>query len=206
LSRRGKVIRLAGLVVAAIAALVAFASLRVIVDSHSEYTEAARLEEQGEYAQAVTYYRRSLRWYAPGNPYSRAAGEALIALAHSAESRGDPGLARDAYQALRAGIMAARGITTPYPDLLRRGADRLEALAAGDAGHRDITDLMPPGTPQPWAALLALAGYLIWVGSALGFTQRALDREDRLIRSRAIRWVASFLVGLAMFTVGLLVA
>ena len=211
MSRRGKVIRLAGLVVAAIAALVAFASLRVIVDSHSEYTEAARLEEQGEYAQAVTHYRRSLRWYAPGNPYSRAAGEALIALARGAESRGDPGLARDAYQALRAGIMAARGITTPYPDLLRRGADRLEALAAGDAGHgnaghRNVPDPMPPGTPQPWAALLALAGYFIWIGSAFGFTQRALDREDRLIRSRAIRWVASFLVGIALFTVGLLVA
>lgn len=188
------------------AAFVAFASLRVVVDSHAEYTEAVRLEEQGEYADAVTHYRRSLRWYAPGNPYSRAAGEALLALARAAESRGDAELARDAYRALRAGIMATRGLNTPYPDLLRRGAERLEVLGGATARAGDDPARVPRPSPQPWAALLGLAGYLGWVGSALGFTQRALDREDRLIRPRAIRWGMGFLVGFTFFIIGLLLA
>ncbi len=54
--------------------------------------------------------------------------------------------------------------------------------------------------------LLALTGYALWVGSVLGFTQRAFDREDRLIRSRALRWLAGFVIGFALFVAGLLFA
>lgn len=206
MSRGGKAIRGAGLGVAAVAALVALASVRVVIDSHHELVEAMQLDEAGEYQAAVTGYRRALRWYAPGNPYSRAAGEALLRLAREAESRGDTELALSAYRELRAGIMATRGVTTPYSDLLERGGDRLEVLGSNGGELGRSASRSPSPTPKPWLALLALTGYALWVGSVLGFTQRAFDREDRLIRSRALRWLAGFVIGFALFVAGLLFA
>jgi len=50
---------------------------------------------------------------------------------------------------------------------------------------------------------LALAGLVLWVGSAIGFCSKGLDVKLRLRRPHAIIAGVTFIVGLAMFLAGL---
>jgi hypothetical protein len=51
--------------------------------------------------------------------------------------------------------------------------------------------------------LLALAGLVLWVGSAVGFCSKCLDVKLHLRRPHAIIAGVTFIVGLAMFLAGL---
>lgn len=62
-----------------------------------------------------------------------------------------------------------------------------------------------PGPALPYA-LLALAGLALWLGAAVGFIRRGLDRGLRLRRGPAIAAGVLFAVGFALFLAGLRLA
>jgi hypothetical protein len=54
--------------------------------------------------------------------------------------------------------------------------------------------------------VLVLLGFGLWLFGAFGFSQRAIDEDDRLVRPAALRWGALIAVGYGLFVLGLSLA
>lgn len=193
--------------------------LRVVHDSRSELREGERLRKAGHVETAVAHYRRAARAYVPGNPFDEAALEALARMADEAEGRGDTQLALRAYRSIRAGILATRSFYTPHAARLRAANARIADLTASlppppmDADktrqqlRKEHLELLQhfDGPRVAWA-LVSLAGFVMWVGGAFGFSVRGFDERNGLIRRPACRWGTLVVVGLGLFVLGLALA
>jgi hypothetical protein len=120
---------------------------------------------------------------------------------------------------MRAAILGTRSFYTPsaerLPDVDRRLAGiyaRSEdpavapgaSLATREAWHLDKLS-RPPGPHTGWT-LAALLGLALWLGAALAFFTRGLDRALRVQPAPALLSAVAFLAGISLFVVGLRLA
>lgn len=206
---------------------------RVVVSSRAAFLEGRATERtalsqvdpdsraQG-LGEAIVHYRRAARWYAPGNSYATSALGRLEAIGRLAEQAGDATTALEAYRAMRRAILGARSVYTPHKDRLDRANGRIAILSARQAETTEgkILDAETIARMEAWHrkklgqdtapavgwVLLALAGFLGWVGACVGFILGAVTRDDRLLGRRAILWGAGILAGLVAWLLGLTMA
>ncbi len=196
--------------------LLALLVVRVLVGAHGELTRADALRADDDLDAAIVHYRRAAKWYAPGNPWSTEALEALRQLAATAEADGETERALAAWRGVRGAILATRSFYVPHP----------ERLAEADAHLADLMASLPPppidadksrdqlraehlallrDVPRPhvgWT-LLALIGFSTWVSAAFLFASRAFDAHDRFVPAPAKRFAALFVLGAIAFSLGL---
>jgi hypothetical protein len=77
---------------------------RVFYGSMKDYETGETLLKQSEIIRAITYFDRSLHWYAPVNPYLEKAATRLWEIGEQAEKAGDKRLALIAYESIRNGF------------------------------------------------------------------------------------------------------
>jgi hypothetical protein len=182
---------------------------RAVWQGRSALDDGDRALEAGDAEEAIRGWRRAARWYLPLAPHVTDAYERLEDLAGLAEARGDLATAIAAWQGVRGSILATRSFYTPHSERL-------------DPANRHIADLMarvdreppPDMTPETLEAwhyellsrdespsvgwtLLALLGFLVWIGGGLLFAVRGVSAEDRLVRRPAI--TAGLMVALGLF-------
>lgn len=206
-----------GGVLVALAVVVA----RVVVDGRAELAAGAAAEGRGAdgQAEAIRHYLGAVRSYVPGSPHVGRALDRLEAIADVAEAGGDDALARQALEAVRAGLLGTRSFYTAFEQRLARADGRLAALyartedprvdpgatAAARAAWHAARLAQRPG-PALVYVVVALAGLGLWLGAALGFVSRGLDAGLRLRPGPAIASGVIFVVGFALFLAGLRLA
>jgi hypothetical protein len=208
-----------GWAAAATGVVVAVITVRVVVSSAGELSEAERYRNRGELDAAIVHYRRAARWYAPGNPYCVDALVGLAEIGQEAEQAGEIERALSAFRGIRAAIMSTRSFYTPHGDRLDAANERIADLMASmppppiDAGksreqlrREHLALLTSTHGPHLLWTLVLLLGFFFWVGGAFTFAFRAIDSSDRLIGPEARRWGALVVVGFAMFVLGMLKA
>lgn len=153
---------------------------RAFYGSMNSFEQAEALLSKGEYVRAISYYDRSLHWYAPFNPFVDKSAEMLWKISEQAQKDGDIRLAMIAVKTLRRGFVAARSFYVPGKVWVERCDDRVQALLMlqqhgdGDAPGKEMADssvLESPEAKGPdvlWSLVL-LAGFLGWIGSAMAF-------------------------------------
>jgi hypothetical protein len=207
---RGRVWLLVGLLAAAGVAA------RVLVASQVAWQSGVAALGRADEAAAVRDFQQAVRLYVPASPFvARAVGQ-LRALAESAAAADDRPAEQRALQALRAGLLGARSIYTPFPDQLDWANQRLAALYVGaeerawpdPAGGGDRAALATAWhtqrlarRPSPGAVPtgLFLAGFALWLVAAVLFTQRGIDRTLTLRRKWALGCAVGFVLGLTLF-------
>ena len=215
-------LRRRGATIAALLAVVlGLLTLRVVLSSRQALHEAVSLHAAGDVDEAIVHYRRAARWYAPGNPYSSEAIAHLEGIALQAEREAKRERALRAWRAIRAALLSARSFYTPHSDLLRRADARIAhhmtsastfdprapAVAKEASRENQLESLRNAATRRSvgWP-LVALIGFVTWVGGAIGFSIRAIDEDERLILPQARRWASLVLGGLSLFALGLWLA
>lgn len=199
------------------AAALAVVAGRVLHDSWSALTAGEDAERRGDRTEAVRSYLQAVRMYVPGSPFVARALDRLTAMAGAAESRSDEVAARHALEAIRAGLLGARSFYTPHARRLPAVEERLallyaraEAAEAGGrresqatriAWHRAKLAARPGPATAP--ALIAVLGLAVWLGAAVTFLRKGVDRALRLRTPWAVASGVGFLVGFLMFVVGL---
>jgi hypothetical protein len=189
---------------------------RVLRDSQAALLAGAAAEASGDSARAAREYLHAIRMYVPGSPFVRKAVERLEVMAAAAAQAGEAAVERAAREALRSGLLGARSVYTPFAERLatsdRRLAElyaRLEdpAVAPGAspeqrrAWHLERL-LARPGPSLP-ATFAALGGLALWLGAAIVFIRKGLDRGLRLQRDWAIGCGVAFFLGFTLFLLGL---
>ena len=200
-------------------------TLRVLWSSHGEWREAERCLTENEPSPAmaamaamaaIDHFGRAARLYAPGSPWTERSLYRLEEMALGAEAHTDDALALMAWRELRSSVLATRSFYTPHPAALERANQHIARLMA-----RTESPSVSPGanlaTRERWHAarlgqddapsvlwsLLALLGLVGWIGAAIGFLVRGIDKEARLRREAAIGWGLGIVAGLALFLVAL---
>jgi hypothetical protein len=210
--------------------------VRVLVDSRAalragEVALAGVVDAEGgglapDRAEAIRQFHHAVRMYVPGSPYVARAVEHLRRLAAGARAGSDGAddgaavaIERQALEALRSGLLGARSLYTPYAADVAAADERLAAIyaaledpavAAGAtpaerlAFHRERLQRRPGAGPG--ASLLALLGFGVWVGAAVTFLRRGIDRTLALRRGWALWCGIAFVIGLTLFFAGLRLA
>jgi hypothetical protein len=207
------------LVVVGVALALVVVAARLLYDARSALHAGEISESRGDRVEAIRHYQDAARLYLPASPYVRDALDRLEALATAAAQAGDGLSVRAALEAERAAILATRSLYIPsgsrLPDIDRRLARLLAAaedrsvapevsFEARAAWHLERLARRPGPALTP--VLLTLAGLVLWVGGAVGFCSRGLDAKLRLRRAHAMIAGVTFIVGLAIFLVGLRLA
>ena len=209
----------AALAAAALAVALGVVAARLLADSSAALDAAARAAAGGDPEGEVRELFAAARAYLPGSPFVPRALDRLDAVADAALRDGRTEIARRALEAERAAILGARWLVTPHADRLAHADARLAALYARiedpavdpgasqeqrTAWHAERLARRPG--PHTGFAVLALGGFLLWLGAAVGFFTRGLDAGLRLRRGPAIAAGLAFAVGMSLFLVGLRLA
>jgi tetratricopeptide (TPR) repeat protein len=214
----GKVPRALVVVGASLCVLLLVMSLRAVLEARAEAEKASAALEVGDVELAIVRLRASARWDAPFNVYAERSLLRLERLAEQAEQAGEYERALSAYRSVHAAIQATRSFYTSHTDVLARADQRIAALmarepAANIEGSRSVSErradylaLLQAHDPEPLGVLLAFAGFVTWVGSAVVFVSWGVDQEGRILRGVARRSVLFLLLGWIAFAVGLRIA
>lgn len=184
---------------------------RVYLDGRKAYYQAEELARAGRVDEAIGFYDRALHMYWPGSPHTAAAARALTQIASEREAGGDREGAVHAWRVLRSGLYASRGLYQPYPQTIEQSElhiASLVALQAGDDTQREkhLALLQKNDDPSRGWSLLALLGFALWVGAAVGFIWRAVAPEGKIKARPAFAWGALFAAGYGLWLIGLYLA
>ena len=171
------------------------------------------------HVKAITFFDRSLHWFAPFNPYQLRSAQRLWEIGRQAEQNGDIRLALIAYRTIRRGFWAATSLYTPGKAWIQRCDVRISELTGLDQPNRASSG-SPSGAVNGmsagqktkdvssfWSIILEI-GFLGWIATAIGFIIFACKdhREARFATFQAIAWGAMTLTFFVLWLVGMMKA
>jgi hypothetical protein len=205
---------LVGLVLVTLLLIMVWA--RVFYGSMRAYQEGELYLNSDRYIKAITFFDRSMHWYAPLNPYVQRSAQRLWEIGKHAQKNGDIRLALIAARTIRRGFIAARSSYTPGGDWIEKCDLRIYELLKLDQDRKgdlkgekiDIdTVLKDPQVRGPdilWTIVL-FAGLLGWIGSAIGFimSQFRTSIATRFSISSNFKWILFGTFFFAVWIVGM---
>jgi hypothetical protein len=215
MTRRRKLAVAAAVIGACLAVLVT----RAVWEGRSALADGDRAAAAGDIDQAIGKWRRAARWYVPLAPHVGSAYDRLENAGREAEAASDPVTALRAWRGVRSSILATRSFYTPHSDRLEPANQRIAALMASVEGPRadpgktpeqrqawHLELLQRPVGPSTFWSIVAIVGFLAWVGGAFWFAWGGLDPDDRLVTRVAARSGVLVVLGLLVWMFGLLQA
>ena len=189
---------------------------RVLLGARAAVQAGEAALARGDQSAAVRDFQHAVRLYLPASPFVAQAVAQLRGLAEAAAAAGDgPGEQR-ALLGLRAGLLGARSLYTPFAADLAFCNQRLAAIygqaelpgqALSDTGEQSVAARTSwhqqrlsrrPG-PAPATTIALLGGFALWLGAAVSFTRRGIDRTLALRRCWAVGCALGFAAGLVLF-------
>ena len=191
-------------------------TLRAILDGQSYLRQGDESMEKGEPQKALRYWRRSARWYVPFASHDDLAFSRMKTLADKAKSEQNTTLELAALRGMRSSIWATRHVTTPHQEMLPEVNKKISVIMAGlenrhQSGNQSLAEkeawhlkaLNKDESPKKSWTLLAAFGFVVWLLSIYGFTQKGFDQEGLLNIKNAMVFSFFFVVGFLVWLLGL---
>ena len=103
--------------------------VRVFYGSMQDFKTGETLLKENQTIRAITYFDRSLHWYAPLNPYVERSAKRLWDIGERAEYEKDTRMALIAYESIRNGFYGASHVFRPGKDWIQRAENKMESLS-----------------------------------------------------------------------------
>jgi len=186
--------------------------VRVFYGSMQDYKTGETLLKENQTIRAVTYFDRSLHWYAPFNPYAERSAKRLWEIGEKAEKEGDRRMARIAFESIRNACYGTSHIFTPGEEWIDKAESRIRTLEGKKAreGDGQAEPGHPKKSPHPhvgWSVSVVV-GFLGWVGSALGFIVSVFRKSGEAEKtfSKGVAWLCLILAFAALWVAGMVMA
>jgi hypothetical protein len=174
---------------------------RVFYGSMEDYKTGECLLQQNQVIRAITYFDRSLHWYAPLNPYVERSAKRLWEIGERAEQEKDARLALIAYESIRNGFYGASHVFRPGKDWIQRSESKIQSLSILH-GKAEAAAAKNNSQPDVLWSVVVVISFLGWIGSLLGLIL-VLFREREVCRSKGIYWLGLFFLCFILWLVGM---
>lgn len=200
----------------AFALVAAVASARMLSESHAELTLGEHKIAAGQAVEGIRHLESAAHLYLPGSPYTRRAYDALDAHARACETRGQNDQALVAWRAIRSSALATRWVVVPYRSELTRANRRIARLMALTPAAPEDRAMTPASLEEKHLALLAEdrapeaawmllmgVGLAAWLSAALWSARHGWSDAHGARKGELARAAGVFVVGAALFVLGL---
>jgi hypothetical protein len=179
---------------------------RVFYSSMKDYKTGETLLKENQIIRAVTYFDRSLHWYAPINPYLEKAAIRLWEIGERAEKEGDLRMARIAFESIRNSSYGTTHVFTPGKEWIKRAESKIsemsDAKAPDGSGNTGAWSPKKGSHPHALWSVAVVLGFVGWTGSLVGFifsTRRKVGRNGKPFRKKVIWFSLVLLFGVLWF-------
>ena len=186
--------------------------VRVFYGSMQDYKTGETLLRENQTIRAITYFDRSLHWYAPLNPYVERSAKRLWEIGEKAEKEGDNRMARIAFESIRNAGYGTSHVFTPGQKWIDKAESRIKKLQGGKPyEHGEGAEAAEaPKSPHPhavWSVAVVL-GFLGWAGSIIGFIGFAFRKERATEKTfrKGLVWLCLILAFAALWVAGMVMA
>ncbi|MEO8698659.1 MAG: hypothetical protein ABI867_01415 [Kofleriaceae bacterium] len=196
---------IAAIVVAGLAAL----AVRVVIEGRNALADGDEAMAAKHPGDAISAWEAAARWYLPGAPHVDEAYDRLRDYARSTRSL-------TAWRAIRTAATATRSLWTPHADDLAEANAAIAAIAADDPDRAPAADpdrakrlawhqdrLAADARPGRFAAVLAIAGILLWLAGIAVLVRRGGEPSPKTGRHPALVGIAITVAGIVAWAVGL---
>lgn len=177
---------------------------RVFYGSMQDYKTGQALLKENQTVRAITYFDRSLHWYAPLNPYVQKSAQRLWEIGDRAEREGDKKLAFIAFSTIRSGFYGASHFIVPGKQWIERSESRITDLVRLEEKDKVLPDqkVTPPNVF--WTVVLEI-GLLGWIGSVfvLIFLWSGRAKELRPRTSSPLLWLITAAACFSLWILGM---
>lgn len=194
-------------------------SLKISYASRQEVWRGEEATQRDAYQVAIMHYERAIKWYTPWSASVQHAVEHLWEVGTAAEQRSEWTVALEAYRSLRASLYAVQSFYQPYPEWIPKCEAKIARLMAQTSGAAPAADeqvashtarfaqmLRRDTTPHRGWSLLAVGGFLGWVGGTIGFLWRVLPTGQIQRWQSAAMWGSTVILAFTVWIIGLLFA
>jgi len=161
------------MIVAVLAILFVMVWARVVIGSKGAWEQGEKLFQEGKTIRAVTFFDRSIHWYAPLNPYVERSARRLWQIGSEAEKKNDVVMALIAYRTIRRGFHGTEWFCSPGREWIEKSNAKIDALLGKQKGASEAKErrvIYPP--PDPYWSLVVELGLLGWLGTMVLFIVR----------------------------------
>jgi len=184
---------------------------RMLLGARRELAAAREATAKGDTHGQVMHLRRAMTYYLPGNPWVSEAHHRLRDHCRRTQVQRQRHGALVCWRELRGAVLRLRGLTRPFAASLDEANRNIAALSASSyafgvsAAGRDklLARLNAPPEPHAVWTLVALWGFLLWVGGAVLLLFRGLRPDASVIWRRLWPLALAVAAGFALFCAGL---
>jgi len=176
--------------------------VRVFYGSMEDYKTGETLLKENQTIRAITYFDRSLHWYAPLNPYVERSAKQLWEIGERGEKEKDTRLALIAYESIRNGFYGASSFFRPGQDWVQSAERKIHALSALQGGAETAQASKDPQPHVLWSVAVVI-GFLGWIGSLMGLIV-VIFKQGEARRGKGVFWLGSSLLCFILWLVGMI--
>ena len=176
--------------------------LRVFYGSMEDYKAGETLLKENQTIRAITYFDRSLHWYAPLNPYVERSAKRLWEIGESAEQAKDTRLALIAYESIRNGFYGAGSFFRPGQDWVQSAERKIHALSALRGGAETAPASKNPQPHVLWSVAVVI-GFLGWIGGLLGLVV-GIFKQEGARRGKGVLWLGFSVFCFILWLIGMI--
>ena len=193
--------------------------LRAFYGSIKAYKQGETYLKQHQYIRAITFFDRSIHWYAPFNPIIRKSAERLWEVGVEGASKGDIKLALIAFRTIRQGFYSARSFYQPGRDWIERCDLQIKKLeqrvrapnvtrSGSERDGRFVQGVQKIRSPHLFWSIFLEIGLIGWIGSLIGFILCVFKegRKERPVFPLAFKFGGLAVIFLAMWIIGMIMA
>ena len=200
-----------------VAIALAMVWVRAFYGSLRAYQQGTKHLKAHREIRAITFFDRSIRWYAPFNPYVYRSAQRLWEIGERAYEDGDIRLSLIAIRTIRRAFYSARSVYTPGKDWIRkcdiRIGELIEINQSRSMPHGPAGTTESPARPKArslstfWSIIVEI-GFLGWLGSMLGFIMFACQGNGKpaFRTSRGRGWGGLALIFFTLWIIGMVKA
>lgn len=215
--QKHKYVKMTCTILALIAIFLILVWARAFYGSMQAYKKGEVHLAEHSYIKAVTFFDRSIHWYAPFNPYVRKSAERLWEIGLYGERQENIRLALIAFRTIRRGFYAASNIVTPGRVWIERCELKIDELVKIEEKTEErsrnfesekklILQNQKTTSPNIFWSIILEVGFFGWVGSVIGFIIFVLgsQKEKNYLKSQMVIWISLILVFLVLWTAGMM--
>jgi len=189
---------------------------KAFIGSKINFKEGEEYFNDQQYIKAITFFDRSMHWYAPFNPYIDKSAEYLWQISEQAEQSNDTRLSIFAIETIRNSHYSSRSFYSPGVDWIKRCDNKIQDIIENQntkifkvkdefkSQDKINKQVIVYNDPNIFWTLVLELGLFGWIGAVLGFISFCLRPKTGKHIHNYWFWILLAVINYSLWILGLI--